>query len=202
MDEQQYSQFVRYMQANKLMGAVKRESKGRLSDGPRRTYRLLRNRDTHCLVDTGAPINVIDEVTLEKLKPPPKLQACNTRYFAYGEETDKLIPIIGQFVANICYKSRSLPVGFVVVKGQGEHLMSYRTAVELGIVITIDDDRTVNRVGKPADTKPSLQRWSWTLAVDRSGATRFRRSQRCHRDVMRGGLLIRKDWEAISDAEA
>jgi hypothetical protein len=89
---------------------------------------------------------------------------------------------------------RSLPVGFVVVKGRGEHLMSYRTAVELGIAITIDDDRTVNRVGKPADTKPSLQGWSWTLAVDRSGATRFQRSQRCHRDVMRGGLLIRKDW--------
>ncbi len=59
---------------------------------------------------------------------------------------------------------------------RGAHLMSYRTAVELGIVITMDDDRTVNRVGKPADTKLSLQRWSWTLAVDQSGATRFRRS--------------------------
>jgi hypothetical protein len=71
--------------------------------------------------------------------------------------------------------------------------MSYRTAVELGIAITMDDDRTVNRVGKPTDTKPSLQGWGWYLAVDRSGATRFQRSQRCHRDVIRGGLLIRKD---------
>ncbi len=75
------------MQANELNG---RQSSGSpKTDGPRRTYRLLGIEiDTHCLVDTGAPINVIDEVTLEKLKSPPKLQACNTRYFAYGEETD------------------------------------------------------------------------------------------------------------------
>ena len=32
--------------------------------------------------------------------------------------------------------------------------MSYRTAVELG-VITMDDDRTINRVGKPTDTNTS-----------------------------------------------
>jgi hypothetical protein len=44
------------------------------------------------------------------------------------------LPIIEQFVANIGYKVKSLPVGFVVVKGQGEHLIGYRTAVELGIV--------------------------------------------------------------------
>ena len=74
------------------------------------------------------------------------------------------IPIIGQFVANICYKEMSLPVGFVVVKGQGEHLISYRTAVELG-VITMDDDRTVNGVGKPADTTPSTDLKTQTVDI-------------------------------------
>ena len=58
VDEQQYSEFVSYMQANKLNGtAVKRESKGRLSlEGPKRTYRLLGSDEIHCLVDTDAPI--------------------------------------------------------------------------------------------------------------------------------------------------
>ncbi len=82
----------------------------------------------------------------------------------HTEVTDKPISIIGKFVANICYKGRSLPVGFVVVKGQGEHLISYRTAVELG-VIAMDDDRTVNRVGKPADTTPSTDLKTQTVDI-------------------------------------
>ena len=156
VDEQQYSEFVRYMQANQWMGVVKRKVESRLNDGPRRTYRLL-GTEVDCLVDTGAPINVIDEVTFKSLSPQPKLETCNTRYFPYGEDIAKPIPIIGQFVANMNYKGRSLSAGFVVVKGQEERLMSYRTAVELGI-ITMDDDRTILNMGKSGDasrtTKP------------------------------------------------
>ncbi len=42
--------------------------------------------------------------------------------------------------------------------------MSYRTAVELE-VITMDDDRTVNRVGKPPDTTPSTDPKTQTVDI-------------------------------------
>jgi hypothetical protein len=137
VDEQQYSEYIRYVKASQWMGIIR--PKGRLNGGPRRTYHLL-GTEIHCIVDTGAPINVIDEATLKTINPQPKLETCKTLYFPYGEEIAKPIPVIGQFVANIHYKGRSLPASFVVVSGQEELLMCYHTAVELGI-ISMDNDR-------------------------------------------------------------
>ena len=145
VDEQQYSEFIRYVKASQWMGSINQKAKGRLNGGPRRTYHLF-GTEIHCIVDTGAPINVIDEATLKTISPQPKLETCNTLYFPYGEGIDKPIPIIGQFVANIHYKGRSLPARFVVVRGQEERLMCYHTAVELGI-ISMDNDRAIHSVG-------------------------------------------------------
>jgi hypothetical protein len=84
------------------------------------------------LIDTGSPINVIDEAVMQSLAIKPKLQACNSRYF--GFTSDKPIEVEGRFTMRVHFLSRSVVAEFIVVKGEQERLLSYKTARDLGIV--------------------------------------------------------------------
>jgi hypothetical protein len=70
VDAEEYSAFLRYKKTQDWIYAIKKGFKviGRLSDGPRRGYNLL-GQYIDCLVDTGSPINVIDERTYSLLDP-------------------------------------------------------------------------------------------------------------------------------------
>jgi transposase InsO family protein len=129
------------------MDAIKKQTIGRLNDGPRRMFHLL-GRDVDCLVDTGAPVNVIDEETFSSLCPKPELAKCNTSYYPYGEGVTTPLAIIGQFTGRVWYRDKECQAGFVVVKGKEECLMSYRTAKTLGI-ISMDDNHGVGSINKP-----------------------------------------------------
>jgi hypothetical protein len=135
VDAEEYSEFLRYKKTQDWIYTIKKGFKviGRLSDGPRRGYSLL-GQYIDCLVDTGSPINVIDERTYALLNPKPQLQQCHTKYFPYGEGEKQPIPILGQFSAKMEYRDRQLTAGFLVIKGQGERLMGYKTAMGLGII--------------------------------------------------------------------
>ena len=104
VDETEWSEFLRFRQAQEWYSAAvrKQETVCRLNDGPRRTYGLLSQR-IECLVDTGSPMNIIDEHTYESLDPKPQLSECSTSYFPYGQAIKTPIAIMGKFVATIEY---------------------------------------------------------------------------------------------------
>ena len=141
VSEEEYNNFERYRKSVEWLGAIKDKFIGRLNDGPRRMFHLL-GRDVDCLVDTGAPVNLIDEETFRSLSPKPALAKCNTDYFPYGEGAKTPI------TERVWYKGRECQAGFVVVRGKEECLMSYRTAVTLGIV-SMDDTQGVGSIKKP-----------------------------------------------------
>ena len=130
-----YDEYLRYVKSSQWLNALRQRNDkiGRINDGPRRTYTLM-GREIWCLVDTGSPVNVIDEITFNSLIPKPKLEPCKTRFFPYGPDAKTPIPILGQFTARMEYKNRQCNAGFVVTKGEEEALMSFTTAKMLGII--------------------------------------------------------------------
>ena len=70
----------------------------------------INNIYVQMVVDTGASVNIIDELTFQKLGQPLPLQKCKTRIFAYGA-SDK-VPIIGKFEATLETKTK-----FTVAEG-------------------------------------------------------------------------------------
>jgi hypothetical protein len=172
VDAEEYSAFLRYKKTQDWIYAIKKGFKviGRLSDGPRRGYNLL-GQYIDCLVDTGSPINVIDERTYSLLDPKPQLQQCHTKYFPYGEGEKQPIPILGQFTAKMGYRDQQITAGFLVIKGQGERLMGYKTAMGLG-VIKMDEEtllslkRAVGQAkGRPTnETTQEVQDYNWAAS--------------------------------------
>jgi hypothetical protein len=147
VSEEAYNEYLRYCKSVEWMGAIKKSSVNRLNDGPRRRFSLL-GLNIECLVDTGAPVNIIDEATFNKLSPRPTLSKCKTTYFPYGEGCSP-IPIVGQFTTRIQYGSKECLAGFVVVGPNEECLMSFHTATALGIV-KMDGHEGIHSINKPS----------------------------------------------------
>ena len=150
VSESEYCEFLRYKESTEwACNAIKlkHRSIGRVASGPRRSYSLL-GLDIDCLVDTGAPINIISAQAYNKLHPKPELSPCRTRYYPYGEQEKRPLPIKGQFTAKLSYRGKELNAGFIVLEGEAEHLMSYQTAIALGIIQM--DERDVSALKKGA----------------------------------------------------
>ena len=98
-------------------------------------------------IDTGSQVDIIDEKHFRKLKLPPKTYKSHTRLYGYNSKDP--IPLIGEFktriFANNCYHT----VIFVVTSGNGGNLLSYETAVKLGIL------KRINTI----DNNSELQKW-------------------------------------------
>jgi hypothetical protein len=75
--KEKYSEYLRYCKIVEWMGAIKKGSLNPLNDGPRRSFSLL-GLNIECLVDTGAPVSIIDEATFNNLSPRPTLSKCKT----------------------------------------------------------------------------------------------------------------------------
>ncbi|XP_038060081.1 uncharacterized protein K02A2.6-like [Patiria miniata] len=85
------------------------------------------------IIDTGASVSVMSAVTYGTLQSVPKLQRhTNTKIFAYGSTTP--LEIVGTFEATVAYKSSDIKSTFYVTKQQGDTLISFTTASELGII--------------------------------------------------------------------
>ena len=67
-----------YNEYREMKGDQSRKAPGTAwNDGPRRRFSLL-GLNIECLVDTGAPVNIINEATFNKLSPGPTLSKCKT----------------------------------------------------------------------------------------------------------------------------
>ena len=138
VDDEEYAEFLRYKKnvgyglfAVGKSASVHCGKVSRINEGPKVNIELL-GSSLGCLVDTGSPINVIDEKSFTSLKVRPRLEACNTKYFGYNASTP--LPILGQFTTNVSFNGKQINAGFIVIEGSEECLMSFKTASQLGII--------------------------------------------------------------------
>ena len=81
MSAEEYADYSRYMSANKSLYVVEHASVNALEEDY--LFITAKTLDTHVrfLVDSGAPINTIDESLYESLKPRPLLDPCPIEYY-------------------------------------------------------------------------------------------------------------------------
>ena len=75
------------------------------------------------LIDSGAQVNLIDQSTYDSLSTKPRLETCGGKLYAY--QTDKPIPIKGQFQASVEANGHKTEARFKVVEGQAGNLLSF-----------------------------------------------------------------------------
>lgn len=98
---------------------------------PRTKIELL-GRKIKVVIDTGCCVNIIGADTYGLLKNPPPLKNTKKRLFPY--QSKSTLGISGKFSADVRFKLNSTKATFYVVEGQGESLLGFGTAQELGIV--------------------------------------------------------------------
>lgn len=88
-------------------------------------------------LDTGAEVNVMDEKHYKKLVIRPKLQRCNKALYGYSNHEPVPISTIGEFNTRVLYGQHYHSITFVVTSGNGGNLLSYESAVKLGVMSRI-----------------------------------------------------------------
>ena len=85
-------------------------------------------------IDTGASTNIVDEVTFAKVTEmaPVELKPPSARIFAYGSQSQ--LSVHGKFEAVVEVKNKSVEATVHVVQGAHGSLLSYKTALALGVV--------------------------------------------------------------------
>ena len=131
VDADQYKAFLRYKEMCDNEFAAVHESPRRYNSGPRASIRVC-GSSVSFLVDTGAPVNVIDEFTYNELVDKPQLLPCSAHYFGFGSSDP--MELAGQFTADIYFRGQSLKAGFIVKRGSSERLLCFSTSRQLGIV--------------------------------------------------------------------
>ena len=102
-----------------------------------RTFVTIRGNNISMLIDSGASVNIIDEVTYDSFVSPPNLIKAKTRIFTYG--ASEPVVIHGTFESDIESSSRKTVATFYVTKGTNGCLLSYKTALELDLIkITVN----------------------------------------------------------------
>jgi hypothetical protein len=136
LDCGEYAEYTRFKQ-NQSYGlfALAGGESSRTNDGPRASIEINKTKLSF-LIDTGAPINVIDESTYHSIHMRPKLEKCHTEYYGYTARSP--LQIVGQFVAELSTASKTVKAGFIVIKGRAELLLGYKTATALGLVTIIN----------------------------------------------------------------
>ena len=94
----------------------------------------INDTDVEMIVDTGASIDIIDEPTFEKVNQGKNLtlQSTTKRLFAYGSEEQ--LPVLGKFKCSLAFRDVQQNACLHVIEGNHGSLLSYKTAVALGIV--------------------------------------------------------------------
>jgi len=84
-------------------------------------------------VDTGAECNVMDSCTYDRIRDRPTLTRCSSNIVAYGSSTP--MQVRGEFNSKIHSKNgNSTTARFIVSQGKFGNLLSYDTALQLGII--------------------------------------------------------------------
>ena len=105
------------------------------------------------IVDSGATVNIVDDVTLSAMRPTPTLRAARSKIYAYGSQSP--MNIRGTFHAMFESKQKVTDGEIYVVSGRSGSLLSFKTASELGLIkLNINaveqrtDNITVEQLGK------------------------------------------------------
>ena len=88
--------------------------------------------DISVIVDSGASVNILDEVDFGRLRGKPELAPSNARIISYLET--KSLPVIGNFEALVKYRSFETRAEFHVFRGSGGSLLSWTTSKRLGLL--------------------------------------------------------------------
>jgi hypothetical protein len=107
-------------------------SQSHSESGPTASATVL-NTSIAFLVDTGAPVNILDEATFSRIKGNTSLEECNIPIYGYG--ATKPLEIMGHFCSTVKYKDSCIKSCFFVIKGHERCLMSYQTARSLGVIL-------------------------------------------------------------------
>ena len=86
------------------------------------------------IIDTGASLDIIDEVTFHKLEQKARIQLgrTSTKLFAYGSHEQ--LPLLGKFTTVVETSRKLTPACLHVVKGNSGSLLSYKTASALDLI--------------------------------------------------------------------
>lgn len=153
VNKQEYDEFIRYKAScDWEVGTIC--NRNRYNDGPRASVQMG-GTAVDFLIDTGAPINVIDQWTYEAMSNKPKLERCNSRL--YGYRAEEPLPILGQLMCRVRRGRAEVVAGFVVIKGGADCLLSYRTAVDLNTIKFMDEARAVSEVKVRPDLSQPIE---------------------------------------------
>lgn len=84
------------------------------------------------IIDSGATVNVIDDVTLSAMKSPPTLRNARSKLYAYGAKSPMVVR--GTFHALFESTGKITEGDVYVAQGRGGSLLSFKTASELGLI--------------------------------------------------------------------
>jgi len=84
------------------------------------------------VIDSGATVNVVDDVTLSTMQPQPVLRNARARLYAYGSKSPMIVR--GTFHGLFESKDKITEGEVYVVQGNGGSLLSFKTASELGLI--------------------------------------------------------------------
>jgi hypothetical protein len=102
------------------------------------------NTTEDVIVDLGASVNIVDEVTYFKLlKPNCELKQAKANIFAYG--SSKPLPLRVKFTVLVLYKTKMVDTTFCVIKGDSGPLLSCQTATDLGLL------KLINSLSTPSE---------------------------------------------------
>uniref|UniRef100_H2ZXD0 Gypsy retrotransposon integrase-like protein 1 n=1 Tax=Latimeria chalumnae TaxID=7897 RepID=H2ZXD0_LATCH len=102
------------------------------------------------MADSGASINVIDEVDYASMSQPPKLLRTDVRVYPYRSQ--KPLPVLGKFHDTIESTTKAKKETFYVVDGAGGSLLSWKTSQGLGLIKVVQQVTQDNPVEPLVET--------------------------------------------------
>ena len=113
----------------------------------------VENREFQVLVDTGATVNVMDEITFKRLladKVTLRRSSSVLRAYQSNENPSAPLKVMGKFEAIVESNTRIAPATFHVIKGHTntdhEPLIGFQTTEDLGLVKvanTVQSEETI-----------------------------------------------------------
>ena len=99
------------------------------------------------MADTGASVNILDEVAFAKLRTKPKLNKTNEKIFPYG--SNKPLPLVGKCKCEVETEKKFSMEMFFIVKGTTGCLVSWKGSQRLGlvqVVQSVEQPKVVDKV--------------------------------------------------------
>ena len=100
---------------------------------------VMQQRSFKFSLDTGCQVNIMDEETWNGIEYKPELHEQIDQLYGYNSENP--IEVLGYFNTTVRFKNnKDHDVTLIVTKGSGGNLLSYETAVLLGVIKKIETE--------------------------------------------------------------